>query len=89
MNNEITKKKLNSEKPEFLFGKENYTIMFIGLALVILGFMAMIGGKSVDPHVFNYSEIYSFRRITLSPILIVAGFLVEIYAIMRTPKINN
>jgi len=46
----------------------------------------MAGGKSPDPHVFNYDEIYSFRRITLAPILIIAGFIVEVVAIMRKPK---
>ncbi|MCU0323560.1 MAG: DUF3098 domain-containing protein [Chitinophagaceae bacterium] len=46
----------------------------------------MIGGKSADPNVFNKDEVYSFRRITLAPILIVAGLIIEIYAIMKKPK---
>lgn len=70
----------------FLFDKTNYYIMFAGLALILLGFMLMSGGKSADPHVFNKEEIYSFRRITLAPILIIAGFVVEVVAIMRRPK---
>ncbi len=49
-----------------LFGKENYRWMAIGLALVMLGLLLMIGGKSQDPNVFNDSEVYSFRRITVS-----------------------
>jgi hypothetical protein len=70
----------------FLFDKTNYYIMFAGLALILLGFVLMSGGKSTDPHVFNKEEIYSFRRITLAPILIIAGFVVEVVAIMRKPK---
>jgi len=70
---------------EFAFGKENYRLMLIGLALIILGFLLMIGGGSEDPKVFN-PEIFSFRRITLAPILILAGYAVEIFAIMKKPK---
>lgn len=70
----------------FLFDKTNYYIMFAGLALILLGFVLMSGGKSNDPHVFNKEEIYSFRRITLAPFLIIAGFVVEAIAIMRKPK---
>jgi hypothetical protein len=70
---------------EFAFGKENYRLMLIGLALIIVGFLLMIGGGSDDPKVFN-PEIFSFRRITLAPILILAGYAVEIFAIMKKPK---
>ncbi|MEY4051370.1 MAG: DUF3098 domain-containing protein [Chitinophagia bacterium] len=65
------------------FGKSNYTWMLIGAALIILGMVLMSGGKSADPNVFNESEVYSFRRITLAPIVIIAGFIVEIYAIFK------
>jgi hypothetical protein len=70
----------------FLFDKTNYYIMFAGLALILLGLICMAGGKSPDPHVFNKEEIYSFRRITLAPLLIIGGFIVEVVAIMRKPK---
>jgi hypothetical protein len=79
-------KRKDTQKPVFLFDKTNYYIMFGGLALILLGFILMAGGKSTDPHVFNKEEIYSFRRITLAPILIIAGFVVEVIAIMRKPK---
>lgn len=72
--------------PAFLFDKENYIWMIGGIALILIGFMLMAGGKSPDPHKFNYDEIYSFRRITLAPIVILAGFVVEVFAIMRKPK---
>ncbi|MEI8004869.1 MAG: DUF3098 domain-containing protein [Bacteroidota bacterium] len=70
---------------EFAFGKENYRLMLIGLAFIAVGFLLMIGGGSDNPKVFNY-EIFSFRRITLSPILILAGYVIEIFAIMKKPK---
>ncbi|MEY3114398.1 MAG: hypothetical protein RL423_588 [Bacteroidota bacterium] len=66
-----------------LFGKSNYTWMIIGAVLIIGGMLLMAGGKSADPNVFNENEVYSFRRITLAPLLIVAGFIVEIYALFK------
>lgn len=69
-----------------LFNKENYVWMAIGGVLVLTGMLLMIGGKSEDPNVFNADEVYSFRRITLAPIFIIAGLVVEIYAIMKKSK---
>ncbi len=69
-----------------LFGKENYMWMLIGVAVLALGFILMAGGKSADPNVFNADEVYGTRRITIAPILVIAGFLIEIYAIMKKPK---
>lgn len=66
----------------FLFDKKNYLWMGIGMACILIGFALMAGGKSADPHQFNYNEIYSFRRITLAPIVIMIGFGIEVYAIM-------
>ena len=60
--------------------------MAIGLIAVALGLILMGGGKSKDPNVFNPSEIYSFRRITLAPILILGGFVIEIFAIFKSDK---
>ncbi|MFH1295976.1 MAG: DUF3098 domain-containing protein [Bacteroidota bacterium] len=70
---------------DFAFGKENYRLMLIGLALITVGFILMIGGGSKDPSQFN-PEIFSFRRLTLAPILVLAGYVVEIFAIMKKPK---
>ena len=70
---------------EFAFGIENYRLMLIGLAFIVVGFLLMIGGGSSDPTKFN-PEIFSFRRLTLSPILILAGYVIEIFAIMKRPK---
>jgi len=70
---------------DFAFDRENYRLMLIGLALIAIGFILMIGGGSKDPSQFN-PDIFSFRRITLAPILILAGYVVEIFAIMKKPK---
>ena len=69
-----------------LFGKGNYMWMIIGVILLAVGFFLMAGGKSSDPNVFDDSQIYSFRRITLAPILIVGGLIVEIFAIIKKNK---
>jgi len=69
----------------FAFGRENYKLLLIGLAFIVVGFLLMIGGGSDDPDVFS-EDIFSFRRMTLAPILILAGFVIEIFAIMRKPK---
>ncbi len=71
-----------------LFGKENYRWMLIGLAVLALGFFLMSGGKSSDPKVFNDSEVYSTTRITIAPLLIIGGFIIEIFAIMKKSKTN-
>lgn len=73
------KKKEN--KAVFLFGKKNYRIMLVGLAVIALGFILMAGGGSDDPNVFN-EEIYNFQRIRLAPTLILIGFAIEVYAIL-------
>lgn len=73
----------------FLFDKSNYMWMGIGLACILIGLLLSAGGKSADPHQFNYDEIYSFRRITLAPILIMIGFAIEVYAIMKKPAENS
>ncbi len=84
----ISKATTSSEKniEGFYFSKDNYIFMGIGLALIFLGFILMAGGKSADPNVFNGEELYSFRRITLAPILVLLGFAVEGYAILKKPS---
>ncbi|MCT4647691.1 MAG: DUF3098 domain-containing protein [Carboxylicivirga sp.] len=78
-------KKQDDNKFQFALAKENYILLAIGFAIIILGFVLMIGGRSDDPTVFN-EEIFSFRRITLAPIVVLFGFMFEIYAIMKKPK---
>ena len=67
-----------------IFGKKNYQIMFVGLAFIISGFILMSGGDTGDETSFN-PEIFNFQRITLAPILILTGFVIEVFAIMYKP----
>jgi hypothetical protein len=70
---------------EFAIGKDSFKYIAIGVGILIIGFMLMAGGKSPDPNVFN-PEIFSFRRITLAPIIVVGGFAFIGWAIMKKPK---
>lgn len=79
------KNKPEEKKVEFALGRENYTLLVIGFAIIIIGFLLMIGGKADSPDEFN-EAVFSFRRITLAPIIVLFGFIFEIYAIMKKPK---
>lgn len=72
-----------------LFGKENYMWMLAGLVVLALGFFLMAGGKSSDPNVFDPKEVYSTTRITIAPLLIITGFIIEIVAIMKKPRAES
>ncbi len=76
----------NEKSFQLAFQKENYVFMFIGLGLLVLGFLLMVGGGSDTTTKFS-PAIFDFRRLTLSPLLILAGYGVEIYAIMKRPKV--
>ncbi|MDD4149465.1 MAG: DUF3098 domain-containing protein [Bacteroidales bacterium] len=69
----------------FVLEKKNYILIGVGFLLLIIGFILLSGGKSSDPAVYN-PEIFSFRRITLAPIVILLGFITEIFAIVWKPK---
>jgi len=75
----------DDKKLEFALAKENYKLLLIGFAIIIIGFLLMMGGGSEDPTVFD-EDIFSFRRITLAPMVVLFGFAFEIYAIMKRPK---
>ena len=62
--------------------KRNYMLMLVGALIIVLGFVLMSGGDAATPESFN-DNIFSFRRITLAPIVVVAGFVFEIYAILK------
>ena len=85
MAQEAVKKTEDNVRPVFALGKENYILMVVGVVFVILGFILMTGGGSKDPNVFN-EGMFDFRRLTLSPILILIGFGIEIVAIVKRPK---
>ena len=76
------KEKINLD---FAFTKQNYILLLIGIALICAGLLLMIGGGSDDPTVFS-DKIFDSQRLTLAPVLIAAGFIVEIFAIMHKPK---
>ena len=73
----------------FAFTRENFRIMIAGAVIILIGMLLMIGGGSDDPNKFNGDELFSFRRITLSPIVILIGFAVVVVAIMRKPKTED
>lgn len=72
-----------------IFDKQNYMWMAIGAGVIIISLLLMAGGKSPDPKVFDYKEVYSTRRITVAPILLMLGLIIEMYAIMRKPKATD
>lgn len=76
---------MENNKKEFLFKKQNYIILIAGILTIALGFILMSGGNSDDPNVFNY-EVFNFRRIRLSPMVIFIGFAVCIYSIFYENK---
>lgn len=73
-------------KHHFTFRKDNYKLLIAGVVLVIIGFVLMIGGGSDNPNDFNEKELFSFQRITLAPFLVLAGYAVVVYAIMKKPR---
>ena len=85
----MSKKTVKTKEKEVLdlfpLRKENYKLMLIGIGIIVLGFILMAGGGSDDPNVFN-EEIFSFRRITLAPLIVLFGFIFQIYAILKKPK---
>ncbi len=73
------------QKVDFALGKSNFYMLIVGFAIIIIGFILMMGGGSEDPNVFS-EDIFSFRRIVLAPIVVLFGFIFEIWAIMHKPK---
>ncbi|MEI9811119.1 MAG: DUF3098 domain-containing protein [Bacteroidota bacterium] len=69
-----------------IFSKDNYMWMLVGIVVITIGMFLLAGGKSEDPSKFNAEEVYSKTRITVAPILILAGLVIEIFAIFRKPK---
>ena len=77
-------KEVNSNHQGFALSKVNYKLMAIGFGIILVGFILMVGGDAESPEVFN-PDVFSFRRITLAPMVVLAGFVFEIYAIMKKP----
>jgi hypothetical protein len=76
---------MENKESGFLFEKVNYKILLIGIAVIAVGFILMSGGGSDNPSVFN-KEIFSFRRIRLAPTMVLIGFGITIYSILKNPK---
>lgn len=75
------------ERTDFLFDRSKYKLLIAGLLVTAVGFLLMVGGGSKDPNVFSY-DIFSFRRITLAPFMVLLGYGIQIYAILKkkTPE---
>ncbi|HBI81812.1 MAG TPA: DUF3098 domain-containing protein [Bacteroidales bacterium] len=74
-----------NKENQFPLSWKNYKLLIIGFAIIVLGFILMAGGGSTDPNVFN-PNIFSFRRITLAPLVVLFGFAFVGYAIMKREK---
>ena len=74
-------------KNNSLFKKKNYKVMITGLIFIAIGFILMSGGDTNDETSFN-EEIFNFRRITIAPIIIIIGFIIEVFAIMLKTNRN-
>ena len=75
----------NDTKHDFAFNKQNFIYLIAGLVIVLVGYLLMMGGGTDDPTKFFGDQIFSFRRITLAPMMVVAGYIVVLYAIMKKP----
>lgn len=81
-----TKTREKKATEEMVFSWANYKWMLVGVVLLVVGFVLMAGGGSSDPNVFNAEEIFSWRRIGLAPIVVLAGFGVVGYSIFKKDK---
>ena len=79
-------KKESGDQPAFVFGKINYILMLAGMAVIACGYLLMIGGHPENPAEFNSKELYSATRITIAPIVILIGLIIEVFAIMVKAK---
>lgn len=77
--------KESNNNSKFAFTKNNYILLGVGVTFIIIGLFLMQGGGSEDPSNFN-EELFSFQRITLAPIIIITGFIINVFAILYSPK---
>ena len=84
----FSNKSSEPEEEKFAITRKSFTYIGIGVMVIVIGFLLMLGGKAEDPASFN-EAVFSFRRITLAPMIVLAGFLFIIWAIMRKPKSSD
>lgn len=83
--NPSTSAKESKKMFDFAFGRTNYILMIVGIAVMGIGYLLMKGGGSEDPNVFNY-DLFNAQRLVVAPLVILAGIIIEIVAIMKKPK---
>ena len=74
------------DNKKFAFTKNNYILLGIGVLLIIIGLFLMRGGGSEEPNIHNVDEMFGFRRTVLAPIVIIGGFILNVFAILYSPK---
>lgn len=72
----------NENDDKMPLSMKNYVLIIVGALIILLGFILMSGGEPATAEHFDYS-IFSFRRITLAPIVVIIGFAFEVYAILK------
>lgn len=80
-----TNSPVKTDSSKFIFGRENFIIMFAGIAIMVVGYLCMSGGRQA-PDKWNTDEIYSFTRVSLSSILVILGFGVVMFSILKKRK---
>ena len=79
----MSDKKTNTSENTFAFGKINFKLLLIGLAILVVGYLLMVGGGSPDPSIFNGEELFSSRRIIIAPLVLLGGYAFIFYAILK------
>ena len=79
---------MKKSQKKVLFTRENYILVAVGLAVIMLGFFLMSGGNNDDVTIFN-PDVFSSRRIFLAPLIVILGFVIEIVAIFYSKKENK
>lgn len=85
----MDKKETQHSSGGLYFTKDNYMWMLIGVIVIAIGMMLLAGGRSTDASIFDKTEVYSARRITVAPIVILLGFGLEVFAILKKPKAKS
>ena len=78
-----------SNNNKMVFGKDNYMYIIGGFTITLIGFLLMIGGATEDPNVFNADELFSTTRITVAPFLVILGYVIVMYGIMKKRKVSK